>query len=233
MTTLNPALTIRQQMVEAARLHPGDRSRATIEAAAVEVLDEVGIHQPKLRMTSYPHELSGGMRQRVAIAMALINEPKLLIADEPTTALDVTTQAQILDLFGRLRDTRGLSILLVTHDLGVVAEACDSVAVMYAGEVVESGPVSTVLLEPGHPYTRELIAAIPQFVEPGSALRSLPGTVAAPGRWPNGCRFAPRCSAAIEECSNESVNGRQVGAVNVRCIRWPSTSEVDVRVVAR
>jgi oligopeptide/dipeptide ABC transporter ATP-binding protein len=218
MTSLNPAFTVGDQIVEAIRLH----RKTTKEAAwrrAVELLDQVGIPDPARRVKDYPHQLSGGMRQRALLAVALACEPRLLIADEPTTALDVTVQAQILDLFIELRRETGMAILFVTHDLGVVAELCDRVAVMYAGQIVEEGPVDQLFAEPRHPYTEGLLGAIPQLAERSDRLESIPGVVPAPGAMPDGCRFHPRCPYATEACLEPVPFAEIGGARGVRCVR--------------
>ena len=200
MSSLNPVYTVGNQISEALRLHRGmDRKAARKES--VRLLGEVGIANPDQRVDEYPHQLSGGMRQRVMIAMALSCEPKLLIADEPTTALDVTIQAQILELLADLRGRHSMAVLLITHDLGVVAEVCDRVVVMYAGQVVESGDVHEIFADPRHPYTRGLLASLPSVDNPGQRLVSIPGTVPNPTAWPSGCRFAERCSLSTEECA--------------------------------
>jgi oligopeptide/dipeptide ABC transporter ATP-binding protein len=203
MTSLNPVLTVGAQLREAIEEHLDlDRKGAT--ARAVELLEQVGIPAAKDRLKSYPHQFSGGMRQRVMIAIALACEPKLLIADEPTTALDVTVQAQILELMKDLRERLGMAILLITHDLGVVAEMVDEVAVMYAGRIVERGPVAEVFAEPQHPYTEALLRSIPRvgmrYTQPLAAIR---GMVPSPLEWQAGCRFAPRCDYAFERCRND------------------------------
>jgi peptide/nickel transport system ATP-binding protein/oligopeptide transport system ATP-binding protein len=199
MSSLNPVYTVGDQIVEVLRLHRG-MDRKAARAEAVRLLTEVGISEPERRVDEYPHQLSGGMRQRVMIAMALSCEPQLLIADEPTTALDVTIQAQILDLLAALRAKFGMAVLLITHDLGVVAEVCDRVVVMYAGQVVETGSVYDIFDEPAHPYTRGLLASLPSVDDPGKRLDSIPGTVPNPVAWPDGCRFRARCSSAVEGC---------------------------------
>ncbi len=226
MSSLNPVYSVGGQIVEAIRLHRGlDKKGARAEA--VRLLDEVGIPEPERRIDEYPHQLSGGMRQRVMIAMALSCEPKLLIADEPTTALDVTIQAQILELLAELRGSHGMAVLLITHDLGVVAEVCDRVVVMYAGQVVESGTVHEIFESPAHPYTRALLASLPSVDNPGQRLVSIPGTVPNPTRWPDGCRFRARCSEARDGCE------RPQGLVDLgaegraaRCWRTPEASRV-------
>jgi len=200
MTSLNPVFPVGDQIAESLRLHRG-MSRPVARTRAVDLLRLVGIPVPERRVDEYPHQLSGGMRQRVMIAMALANEPDLLIADEPTTALDVTIQAQILELLLGLRDRMGMGILLITHDLGVVAEVCDRVAVMYAGQIVEQGPVERIFASPAHPYTQGLLAAVPRPDAQDERLAVIPGTVPAPTRWPTGCRFRPRCPYAWEQCA--------------------------------
>jgi oligopeptide/dipeptide ABC transporter ATP-binding protein len=199
MSSLNPVYTVGDQIVEVLRLHRG-MDRKAAHAETVRLLTEVGISEPERRVDEYPHQLSGGMRQRVMIAMALSCEPQLLIADEPTTALDVTIQAQILDLLAALREKFGMAVLLITHDLGVVAEVCDRVVVMYAGQVVETGSVYDIFDEPSHPYTRGLLASLPSVDDPGKRLDSIPGTVPNPIDWPVGCRFRERCSLAAQGC---------------------------------
>jgi peptide/nickel transport system ATP-binding protein len=199
MTSLNPVYTVGDQLREALRLHRGLGRRPAREAA-IAALREVGIPEPADRFDAYPHQLSGGMRQRVMIAMALSCEPDLLIADEPTTALDVTIQAQILDILAEVRTRRGMAMLLITHDLGVVAEVCDRVLVMYAGQVVEAGTVEEIFHDPRHPYTRGLLDSLPRLEDRGRRLRPIEGTVPSPTAWPGGCRFQARCPVAFERC---------------------------------
>ncbi len=199
MTSLNPVFPVGEQIGEALRLHRGV-GRREARARAIELLELVGIPVPGRRVDEYPHQLSGGMRQRVMIAMALANEPDLLIADEPTTALDVTIQAQILELLLGLRDRLGMAVMLITHDLGVVAETCERVVVMYAGEVVEEGRVADIFAHPAHPYTEGLLAAIPRPDRRGGELAMIRGTVPPPTAWPRGCRFHDRCPYAWERC---------------------------------
>ena len=199
MSSLNPVYSVGSQISEALRLHRR-MDRKSARAETVRLLSEVGIAEPERRVDEYPHQLSGGMRQRVMIAMALSCEPKLLIADEPTTALDVTIQAQILELLADLRARHGMAVLLITHDLGVVAEVCDRVVVMYAGQVVETGSVHEIFADPRHPYTRGLLDSLPSVDDPGQRLTSIPGTVPNPTDWPEGCRFAERCALAGEGC---------------------------------
>ncbi|MBX6362515.1 MAG: ABC transporter ATP-binding protein [Gemmatimonadetes bacterium] len=202
MTSLNPVFTVGDQIAEAVRLHR-KASWKEARARAIELLGLVGIPDPARRVDAYPHELSGGQRQRVMIAIALSCEPDLLIADEPTTALDVTIQAQILELLGALRRRLGMAIVLITHDLGVVAEVCDRVVVMYAGEVMEEGPVEQVFREPRHPYTQGLMASIPRLGQETERLAVIPGIVPSPTAWPTGCRFHTRCPYGWELCVRE------------------------------
>ncbi len=202
MTTLNPVFTVGEQIAEAVRLHR-DASRATALARAVEMLELVGIPDPSRRAQSYPHQLSGGMRQRAVIAMALACHPKLLIADEPTTALDVTIQAQILDLMRRLQQELGTAIILITHDLGVIADLVDQVVVMYAGKVVEHAPVKRLFAAPRHPYTQGLLRSVPSLDAREHRMRTIEGTVPSAFAMPQGCRFHPRCAIAREVCRTE------------------------------
>jgi oligopeptide/dipeptide ABC transporter ATP-binding protein len=199
MTSLNPVFTCGEQIAEALRLHER-ASRREARARAVELLRLVGIPTPEQRAGEYPHQLSGGMRQRVMIAMALACRPSLLIADEPTTALDVTIQAQILDLLGRLQEELGMAVLLITHDLGVVAETAGRVAVMYAGQIVEYGDARATLRRPRHPYTAGLLASLPRLGARAASLRVIPGQVPDAARLPLACRFHPRCPAVVERC---------------------------------
>ncbi|HMA38528.1 MAG TPA: ABC transporter ATP-binding protein [Gemmatimonadales bacterium] len=202
MTSLNPVLTIGDQVAEAAIVHQ-HLSRAAARRRAIELLRQVGIPEPEERVDHYPHQLSGGMRQRVMIAMALICRPQILIADEPTTALDVTIQAQILELLARLRQELGMAVLLITHDLGVVAGTADRVVVMYAGQVVETAPTPELFAHPRHPYTEGLLESIPRLDRPRARLHSIPGSVPAATAWPQGCRFHPRCPYAWDRCRTE------------------------------
>ncbi|MSO95724.1 MAG: ABC transporter ATP-binding protein [Thermoleophilia bacterium] len=199
MTSLDPAFTVGHQVVEAVRAHE-KVSRAVSLRRAEESFERVGIPKPRERFDAYPHQLSGGLCQRVMLAMALVTSPRLLIADEPTTALDVTIQAQILELIKQLRTELNLSVLWISHDFGVVSEIADRVAVMYAGEIVEIGETSHMLGAPRHRYTRALIDSIPGRGEPRSLLRTIPGQVPDPGARPAGCRFSPRCDAPVSEC---------------------------------
>ena len=200
MTSLNPVFTVGNQIAESVRLHQGLGSKEALDRA-VEMMRLVGIPSAEQRVQDYPHQMSGGMRQRVMIAMALSCNPKLLIADEPTTALDVTVQAQILELMKELRERLGMAILLITHDLGVIAEMVDEVVVMYAGRVVERGPVADVFASPQHPYTEALLDSIPLLgMRYSTPLRAIRGVVPSPLEWPSGCRFAPRCDYAFDKC---------------------------------
>jgi len=199
MTSLNPAFTIGDQIAEAVRVHRGLGRRAALDRA-VEVLDLVGIPSPRERVHAYPHEFSGGMRQRAAIAMALACEPRLLIADEPTTALDVTVQAQVLTLLRDLQQRFGMAMLFITHNLGVVADICDRVAVMYAGQIVEVAEVDSLFARPAHPYTDGLLRAMPQLGKRGERLAVVPGVPPMPWAMPPGCRFHPRCPHVEPAC---------------------------------
>jgi oligopeptide/dipeptide ABC transporter ATP-binding protein len=211
MTSLDPLFTAGEQVAEAIRFHQG-LSRPAAMAHVVELFEKVGITRAAERVRSYPHQLSGGMRQRVMIAMAVACGPELLIADEPTTALDVTIQAQILDLLRRLNHERRMAILLVTHDLGVVAQTCDRVMVMYAGRIVERAPVGPLFAGPLHPYTRGLLASIPDITDRRDRLHPIPGTPPDLSTALTGCAFAPRCPMAIERCRTELPVLRPFGA---------------------
>jgi len=198
MTSLNPVFTVGDQIAEGIRAHfPVSRREARDRSLAL--LTEVGIPDPASRLRSYPHQMSGGMRQRVMIAMALACEPDLLIADEPTTALDVTVQAQILEILDALRKKRGMSVLLITHDLGIVAGRADRVLVMYAGQIVEEAPTERLFQRPSHPYTQGLLASVPRLTGPRTRLTPIGGAVPTPDAWPGGCRFRPRCPQAFDK----------------------------------
>ena len=228
MTSLNPVFTVGDQIGEAAIVHQ-HVSRSAARRRAIEMLQLVGIPDPEERVDHYPHQMSGGMRQRVMIAMALVCHPKLLIADEPTTALDVTIQAQILELLERLQAELGMAVMLITHDLGVVAGTADRVLVMYAGQVVEQAPTTELFARPLHPYTEGLLAAVPRLDAPSSRptvggrgrLRTIPGQVPAATDWPDGCRFHPRCPYAWDRCRAEEPplldGGGEPGAHMARC----------------
>jgi peptide/nickel transport system permease protein len=218
MTALNPLMPVGEQIVESIRRHQ-DATNASARARAIELMTAVHIPDAGRRIDAYPHELSGGMRQRVVIAMALANDPDLIIADEPTTALDVTIQAQILQLFDELRDTRGVSLLFISHDFGVISQICERVIVMYAGQVVEVGTVDQIYREPLHPYTRRLMACVPRVGERGREMDAIPGLPPALDALPGGCRFADRCDMAIGACRQSPVDLRTVAGRDVRCIR--------------
>ncbi len=201
MTALDPVFTVGQQISATFRTHQ-NVTKAVAKARSIELLAEVGIPEPKRRYSEYPHQLSGGMRQRAMIAMALVCEPQLLVADEPTTALDVTIQAQVLDLILKLTEDHGTALLLITHDLGVVAETCDRVLTMYAGQIVEQCSVDEALERPKHPYTSGLLSAIPRPGVSAEDLRSIPGRVPPPVDFPHGCRFGPRCQHFGSGCEH-------------------------------
>lgn len=209
MTSLNPVYTIGDQISEAIQLHQGLSYKEATDKA-IEMLRLVGIPLPERRVKEYPHQLSGGMRQRVMIAMALSCNPKLLIADEPTTALDVTIQAQILELMKKLKKELGMAIMLITHDLGVVAEMCERVVVMYAGKVVEEGDAVSIFKNPLHPYTEGLLKSVPRMDEEVEKLHVIEGVVPNPLHLPPGCRFQPRCPVAVEKCKENQPPLEQV-----------------------
>lgn len=211
MTSLNPVYTVGEQIAETVRHHRGLDRRAA-RAVALEMLELVGIPSPQERLDAYPHQLSGGMRQRVVIAIAMSCDPALLIADEPTTALDVTVQAQILGLFARLQERSGMGLLLITHNLGLVAETADRVCVMYAGRIVEEAAVDQLLRKPRHPYTIGLMRSLPERARRGEPLETIAGTVPDPARFPSGCRFRPRCPLAREECEESEPELSAAGA---------------------
>ena len=225
MTSLNPVHTVGAQIVEAMRAHDRTASDRALRAAAVAALARVRIPSPERRFDEYPHQLSGGMRQRVMIAMALACRPRLLIADEPTTALDVTVQAQILDLLRELQAETGMSVVLITHDLGVVAEMADEVAVMYAGRVVERCSASALFADPQHPYSIGLLGSIPRLDEQRDRLLSIDGSVPPPFALPRGCRFHPRCPFAAAPCLDADPPLRELGrggaSHRAACIRAP------------
>src|SRR3954466_16389578 len=202
MTSLNPVFTVGDQISEGVRAHlPVSRREA--RDRALHLLQEVGIPDPVSRLDAYPHQLSGGMRQRVMIAIALSAEPEILVADEPTTALDVTVQAQILEVLDRLRASHGMAVLLITHDLGIVAGRADRVAVMYAGQIVEEAPSPRLFAHPSHPYTQGLFASVPRITGPLKRLNPIRGSVPAASAWPTGCRFRPRCPKAFDRSEVE------------------------------
>ena len=218
MSALNPSMRIDRQMIETICLHT-DMSKEEARRHAADMLGKVGIPDPPRVLKNYPHQLSGGMSQRVMIAMALSCDPQLLIADEPTTALDVTIQAQILDLMKKLQKEDQSSILLITHDLGVVAEMCTRVIVMYAGKIVEEAPVRQLFASPTHPYTQGLIASVPKLGAGVKVLPSIPGSVPDLASMPTGCRFAPRCKYATDKCRAQEPELKTVGE-NQRCRCW-------------
>jgi oligopeptide/dipeptide ABC transporter ATP-binding protein len=215
-TALDPLFTVRTQIAE---VMTGSGSKRETDERIVALLERLGVADADRRLRSHPHEFSGGMRQRVAIAVALAKEPSLLIADEPTTALDVTTQLAILRLLDELRRERGLAVLFVTHDLAVARLVCQDVAVMYAGIIVESGPISAVLAEPRHPYTRALLDADPGSAAPRTKLRAISGQPPALTNLPTGCPFAPRCPMVEPRCEEAIPAPVQVGGVTVRCVK--------------
>ncbi len=202
MASLNPVMRVGDQIGEAITAHQAV-PKAEVRRRVIDLLTEVGIADPGARARTYPHQLSGGMRQRVMIAMALASEPDLLIADEPTTALDVTVQAQILELLDRIRSARGMAVLLITHDLGIVAGRADRVLVMYAGRIAEAAPTGPLFAQPAHPYTRGLFGSIPRLDTTATRLSPIPGSVPRPDHWPTGCRFHPRCPSRVDKCSHE------------------------------
>ena len=222
MTSLNPVFTVGDQITEAMRAHDRTASAGALRSRAVEALRRVRIPAPERRFDEYPHQMSGGMRQRVMIAMALACAPDLLIADEPTTALDVTVQAQILDLLRELQAQTGMAIILITHDLGVVAEMADEVAVMYAGRIVERAAGAAIFDDPQHPYTLGLLGSIPRVEENRARLLAIEGAVPPPFALPSGCRFHPRCVFAIPECTARDPALREIAAGHrAACIRAP------------
>jgi len=230
MTSLNPVFTVGEQIAEALRLHR-KLSPKQARQSAIEAMREVAIPDPARRASDYPHQLSGGMRQRVMIAMALACNPRLLIADEPTTALDVTIQAQILELLNELRVQRQLAVLLITHDLGVVAEVADRVAVMYTGRIVEASPVDELFARPKHPYTEGLLRSVPKLtaehVAKRERLETIEGTVPRPTDLPPGCHFAPRCPHRMPRCTEEDIPLYELeGEVKVRCVLYDLAAAV-------
>jgi peptide/nickel transport system ATP-binding protein len=218
MSALDPVFTVGHQLSETVLAH-NRVSRREARERAIEALVSVGIPAPERRYDDYPQQLSGGMRQRVMIAIALACNPELLIADEPTTALDVTVQAQIIELLVDLTERTGTALLLITHDLGVVAEGCERIITMYAGEVVEDGPVGKILLHPHHPYTSGLLRSLPRLARPKAKLASIPGRVPLPTAMPTGCRFAPRCIHALPDCLHEQALLPAPGGTLARCCR--------------
>ena len=230
MTSLNPVFTVGNQIGETLQLHRA-MSQSEARAASIEMLEKVGIPSPELRIDEYPHQLSGGMKQRVMIAMALACDPALLIADEPTTALDVTIQAQILDLLRGMQESLGMSILLITHDLGVVAEMSDHVAVMYASKIVEYSSTEDLFAKPRHPYTFGLFQSLPEMHgEHAERLREIPGSVPNPLDFPSGCKFRERCFKATEHCAQEEPALVDLGGGHLLACHEPITdSELEAR----
>ena len=225
MTSLNPVFTVGQQIMEALMIHT-DMDKTKAKERAIEMLKLVRIPLAEKRFNEYPHQLSGGMRQRVMIAMALSCNPKLLICDEPTTALDVTIQAQILDLINELKEKLGTSIMMITHDLGVIAEVADDVMVMYAGKIVEYGTADQIFETPMHPYTHGLMNCIPKLNdEEETRLHVIPGMVPSPDRMPKGCAFCPRCSEAKKNCEEKMPELMEVNGQKVRCFKYTSEWE--------
>ena len=219
LTALNPLYTVGRQLVETLRTHlPLSDSQA--RERAIELLRQTGLPAPEARLAQYPHEFSGGMRQRVVIALALAGEPRLIIADEPTTALDVAVQAQIIRLLRGVTQARGTSVMLITHDMGVIAETCDRVAVMYAGRIVEIGPVDEVIHRPAHPYTAGLMASVPSLADAGTRLAQIQGALPRLDEIPAGCAFHPRCPKASPRCSDERPELALVQRTRAACW-WP------------
>ncbi|MEO1105497.1 MAG: ABC transporter ATP-binding protein, partial [Pseudomonadota bacterium] len=217
LTALNPVVPIGVQIAEMLFLHDRSMARADMRVRTVELLNRVAIPEPESRLSAYPHELSGGMRQRVMIAMAIANDPDLLVADEPTTALDVTVQAQILDVLQDLQKSLGLTLVLITHDLGVVAGMADEVAVMYAGRIVERAKAEPLFAAPRHPYTEGLLASIPKMEGAREPLRAIAGTPPSLSERPEGCAFAPRCPIAAEICRSERPPLKPAGQGEAAC----------------
>ncbi|MGQ4274632.1 ABC transporter ATP-binding protein [Terrihabitans sp. B22-R8] len=218
MSALDPVFTIGEQITETLLAHR-NVSRKEARDRAVDALNKVGIPEPALRYNAYPHQLSGGMRQRAMIAIALVCEPRLLIADEPTTALDVTVQAQIVDVLGELCSRLGMAMLFITHDLGLVAQTCSRLVTMYAGEVVEQGLIDDVLVQPRHPYSSGLLRSLPSLSPRKSPLPAIPGRVPQRGQMPEGCRFRPRCTYAQPKCEEKQPLFMLEGAARARCCR--------------
>ena len=228
MTSLKTVYRIERQLGEVFRLHEPNLTKAQVFEKSVEILKKVGVPNPAERLKVYPHQLSGGLRQRVMIAISLASNPQMLIADEPTTALDVTIQAQIIDLMKQLQKDLNMSILLITHDFGVVSQIAERVAVMYAGKIVEEGPLEQIFEDPWHPYTKLLILSIPGIkVTRGGRLESISGTVPNPLHFPEGCRFAPRCPYAMDICHKQAPEELVVGKRRVSCFlkRGENTNE--------
>jgi len=224
MTSLNPVVRVGQQVMEAVMLHE-QVSKKAARSRSIELFKRVKIPQPEQRFEAYPHQLSGGLKQRVMIAMALSTRPKVLLADEPTTALDVTIQAQILELLRELLQDFQMAMLLITHDLGVVNQIADDIAVMYAGRIVEQAERRQLLTQPQHPYTRGLLGALPGRAAPKAALSEITGSVPSPAHWPSGCRFRPRCAEAMERCGHAFPELIQLGETRVACFARQTNQE--------
>lgn len=225
MMTLNPVLTIGAQMIECLQAHR-KISKADARAIALDKLKQVQIPSPDTRLDQYPHELSGGMRQRIVIAISLLLDPDLIIADEPTTALDVTIQAEIMELILTLCKEHNVALILITHDLGVVAEVTQKTMVMYAGRIIEQGPTQELIHQPRHPYTQGLINALPQMTTPGQPLNQIPGSMPSLQSIPKGCAFQPRCEQALERCISDGVPVlRMDGGVNVACYQYQAEGQ--------
>src|SRR5687768_16711617 len=220
---LNPVFRVGQQILESLQLHQPEHAS---EAEVIRLLTLVGIPAPEVRARSYPHQMSGGMQQRIMIAMAIASRPKLLIADEPTTALDVTIQAQILNLLADLKQQLGMAVLLITHNLKIVQQIADRVLVMYAGQVVEEGHVS-IVGRPHHPYTRALLKAVPEIGAGRERLLAIPGTAPQPGSWPQGCRFHPRCPQRQSDCDQRVPELQRTTGHRARCMYWELTPPVE------
>lgn len=233
MTSLNPVYKIEKQLGEVFKLHNPNISKQEIFDKSVEILKKVGVPNPEERLKVYPHQLSGGLRQRVMIAISLASSPNMLIADEPTTALDVTIQAQIIDLLKNLQEDMKMSILLITHDFGVVSQIADRVAVMYAGKIIEEGKLEDIFTDPWHPYTKLLILSIPGIkVTRGGRLEAIQGTVPNPLNFPEGCRFAPRCPYSMDICTKEIPKEYTEGGRRVSCFLKGNGIDVNAQAAA-
>jgi oligopeptide/dipeptide ABC transporter ATP-binding protein len=229
MTSLNPVMTVGEQLDEAIAIHQSNLSREARKARALDLLELVAIPFTERRFLQYPHELSGGMRQRVMIAIAMANDPELLIADEPTTALDVTVQAQIMELLKRLQAERRMGLMLISHDLGVVGDIADQVAIMYAGRICEQGTVDAVFDSPHHPYTHGLLASLPEIDRTVDKLVAIPGSLPSLGKRPQACRFHPRCFFAQDICRQEEPRLRSVEGGAIAACHFAGTAVATVR----
>ena len=224
LSTLHPLLTVGAQLAEAMVTHDPRLTKPVLRRTAISLLEDVRIANPEHIMMSYPHALSGGMRQRIGIAMALANDPDIIIADEPTTALDVTVQAQVLRILDDLRRKKGVGLIFISHDLNVVSQISDRIAVMYAGQIVECGPSRDVLEQPAHPYTRALLASSPQIGAGGGLPKPIDGGLPRPDDLPAGCAFAARCEMATDICSASAVKLRGAASREVRCVKWEAAN---------